>query len=49
LKPLCDRATLTGTHRDLVDGPDRRDLGGGSSEEDFVGDLELLSRDHLFH
>ena len=33
---------------DAIDGPDGRDFGGSSSKEDFIGDVEQLTRDGLF-
>lgn len=45
---LRDRTAVPGTHRDAVDGPDRRYLHGAAHEEHLVGDVEHFPGDVLF-
>ena len=43
-----DRAALACADGDAVDRAQRRDFGGGAGEENFVGDVQHLARNHLF-
>src|SRR5204862_3054783 len=45
LQSLRDRTATAVADRDLVDRADGSDFGRGSSEEDFVGDVQHLARD----
>src|SRR4051794_13306195 len=47
LKLLRHGARLPLPDRDLVDAPDRRDLGCGPRQEDLVRDVEHLTRQRL--
>src|SRR5438445_3368812 len=47
LETLGDRAAATRADGDAVDRTQGRDFRGGAGEEDFVGDVEHLARNHL--
>src|SRR5258708_36149619 len=43
LNPFGDRSATTRTNDDAIDAADRGHLGGGSGEEDFIGDVERFT------
>src|SRR5688572_29461753 len=45
LQFLGDRSAFAGADRDAVNRTDRRDLGRGASEENFVGEIERCTLD----
>src|SRR5690606_15717443 len=47
LQLLGDRSAAAFADRAVVELADRRDLGGGSGEEGFVGAVHLVARDAL--
>src|SRR4029077_9435103 len=47
LEAFGNGASASGADGDAIDRAQRRDFGGSAGEEDFVGNVEQLARNHL--